>query len=187
MKKMEENVMTRQTILKTGVAASLSLAAVALLGWSSGSAPSKIAGTFSNKYVEQHPLPVPDAAGHALVLGRAQGINRNTGPTSYMDKGSVTNFEFADLTQGNGPQQGYVSMSQGADTMISRFSGKVSTTLSPDKTPITTFEGAWTKVKGTGRYADATGKGVYKGRFTSQTEYTVDWSGEISGERLAER
>jgi len=179
--------MSRQTTFSAVVAASLPLAAVALLGWSPDPAPSRIAGTFSAKYAEQHPLPVPDAAGHALVLARAQGVNRSTGPTPYMDKGDVTNFESADLTQGNGPQQGYISMSQGADTMISKWSGKVTTTLSPQKTPITTFEGTWTKVKGAGRYADVTGKGAYKGRFTSQTEYTVDWSGEISRERLAER
>ncbi len=179
--------MSRQTILGAAVAASLPLAAVALLGWSSGSAPSKIAGTFDAKYAEQHPLPVPDAAGHALVLGRVEGVNRSTGATPYMDKGKVTNFEFADLVQGNGPQQGYISMSQGADTMISKWSGKVTTTLSPEKTPITTMEGTWTKVKGTGRYEDADGKGTYKGHFTSQTEYTVEWSGQISGERLAER
>jgi hypothetical protein len=179
--------MSRQTILSAVVAASLPLATVALLGWSSGSAPSRIAGTFSARYAEQHPLAVPDAAGHALVLGRVEGVNRSTGPTPYMDRGKVTNFEFADLTHGNGPQQGYISMSKGADSVISKWSGKVTTTLSPDKSPITTFEGTWTKVKGTGRYESITGKGTYKGRFTSQTEYTVDWSGEISGERLAER
>jgi hypothetical protein len=179
--------MSRQTILSAVGAASLPLAAVALLGWSSSSAPSKIAGTFDAKYAEQHPLPVPDAAGHALVLARAQGVNRSTGPTLYMDKGDVTNFESADLTQGNGAHQGYISMSQGADTMISKWSGKVTTTLSPDKTPITSFEGTWTKVKGSGRYADVSGKGAYKGHFTSQTEYRVEWSGELSGKRLAER
>jgi hypothetical protein len=179
--------MPRQTILRAGVAVTLPLVAGLLLGGSSSSAPSKIAGTFQVKYAEQHPLPVPDAEGHALVLGRAQGVNRSTGATNYMDRGKVTNFEFADLIQGNGPQHGYISMSQGADTMISKWSGKVTTVLSPDKTPITTMQGTWAKAKGTGRYADASGKGTYKGHFTSQTEYTVDWSGEISGERLAER
>jgi hypothetical protein len=183
----EGNIMSRRTILRTAVAASLPLAAGVLLGWSAGPAGSKIAGTFQVKYAEQHPLAVPDAEGHALVLGRAQGVNRSTGATTYMDKGKVTNFEFADLTQGNGPQHGYISMSQGADTMISKWSGQVTTVLSSDKTPVTTMQGTWTKAKGTGRYADATGKGTYKGRFTSQTEYTVEWSGELSGEGLAER
>ena len=178
--------MSRQAILRVGVAASLPLAAAAVLGWS-GPAPSKIAGTVEAKYAEQHPLPVPDAAGHALVLGRAVGVNRSTGQTPYLEKGEVTNLDFGDLTQGNGPHQGYITFSQGADSMISKWSGKVTTTLSPDKAPITTFEGTWTKVKGAGRYGGAAAKGTYKGHFTSQTEYTVEWSGEISGERLAGR
>ena len=178
--------MSHRVILRNLAATALTVGAVGVLGWSPAGAPSRIAGTVTARYAEQHPLPVLDAAGHALVLGRARGINRSTGPTAYMDKGDVTNVEFGDLTQGNGPQQGYISMSQGADTMISKWSGKVTTTLSPDKTPITTFAGTWAKVKGTGRYADANGNGTYKGHFTSQTEYTIEWSGEISGE-LAER
>jgi hypothetical protein len=179
--------MSHRVIIRNLAATALTAGAVGVLGWSPAGAPSKIAGTFEAKYAQQHSLPVPDAAGHALVFGRVEGVNRSTGPTPYMDKGKVTNFEFADLTQGNGPQQGYISMSQGADSVISKWNGKVTTTLSPDKTPITTFAGTWTKVKGTGRYGDITGRGTYKGRFTSQSEYTVDWSGEISGQRLAER
>jgi hypothetical protein len=179
--------MSQFKIFSAVAAVSLPLAAVALLSGSARSAPSRIAGTFAAKYTAQHPLPVNDAAGHALVLAQARGVNRSTGPTRYMDQGHVTNVEFADLIQGNGPQQGYISMGQGADTMISKWSGKVTTTLSPEKTPITTFEGTWTKVQGTGHYRDVRGKGDYKGRFTSQTEYTVEWTGEISGERITER
>ena len=178
--------MSRHRILGTAVAASLvPVSLVTLLGWSFGAAPSPIAGKFSVRYAEQHPQAVPDGEGHALVLGRAQGVNRSTGPTLFLDKGDVTNLEFADLHQGNGPQQGYVSISQGGDTVISQWNGKVTTTLSPDKTPITTMAGTWAALRGTGRYENATGKGSYKGRFTSPTEYTVEWSGEISGERQA--
>ncbi len=177
--------MSTRNTLRAGLVLGLPLTALALLGWSAGG--SKIGGTFSVRYAEQHPIAVPDAAGHNLVIGRAQGVNRSTGPTSYMDGGAVTNYEFADLTQGNGPQQGYITMSQGADSTITKWSGKVTTTLSADKTPNTTMKGTWTKVRGTGRYRGVTGSGTYQGRFTSQTEYRVDWTGEISGGRLADR
>jgi hypothetical protein len=178
----ERPLMSRLSISRTILVGGISLTAAALLGWNARPAASKIAGSFDVTYAEQHPLAVPDAAGHAILLARARGVNRSTGPTSYMDRGEVSNLEFADLVQGNGPQQGYVSMSQGADTMISKWSGKVTTTMSSDRTPIVTFEGNWTKAKGTGRYARTTGAGTYKGHFTSPTTYTVDWSGEISGE-----
>ncbi|MGH7510238.1 MAG: hypothetical protein ACREMZ_12325 [Gemmatimonadales bacterium] len=177
--------MSRKMIL-TSLGLALPLAALALSGWVPREAPSRIAGTFAARYTEQHPAPISDATGHMIMLGRAQGINRNTGPTPYMDRAKVTNVEFADLVQGNGPQQGYISMSSGPDTVISKWSGKVTTTLSPEQTPITTFQGTWSKVKGTGRYKAVAGSGNYRGRFTSQTEYTVDWDGELSG-ALAEK
>lgn len=177
--------MSHHIILQAAVVAALPLAAVSLPGWSPAPGVSQIAGTFSVRYAEQHPLPVPDAEGHALILGRVQGVNRSTGQTPYMDQGDVTSLEFADLVQGNGAQQGYIWMSQGADTVVSKWNGAVTTTLSSEKLPITSFAGTWTKVKGTGRYQAITGKGTYTGHFTSPTEYTVDWQGEISGERVA--
>jgi len=173
--------MSRHILVKAAVAAALPLVAFTLPGWSPAMAPSRIAGTFSAKYAEQHPLSVSDAEGHALMLGRVQGVNRSTGPTTYMDRANVTSLEFGDLVQGNGTHQGYITFSQGGDTVISKWNGKVTTTLSPDKTPKTSFAGTWTQVKGTGRYQDITGRGTYQGRFISQNEYTVDWKGEISG------
>lgn len=177
--------MSRHIIFQAALAAALPLAAVSLPGWSPAPGVSRIAGTFTARYEEQYPLPVPDAEGHALILGRVQGVNRSTGQTAYMDRGEVTSLEFGDLVQGNGAHQGYICMRQGADTVVSKWNGTVTTTLSPEKTPLTSFTGTWTKIKGTGRYQGATGKGTYKGRFTSPTEYTVDWQGEISGERVA--
>jgi len=179
--------MSRHIVLKAALAATLPLAVIVLPGWSPAVAPSSVAGTFTVKYAEQHSLTVPDAGGHALMLGRVEGVNRSTGESPYMDQAKVTSFEFGDLVQGNGTHQGYITFSQGADSVISKWSGKVTTTLSPDKTPVTSFAGTWTKLKGTGRYQDATGKGTYKGRFISQNAYTVDWKGEISGQRLAEK
>ena len=179
--------MTHRVMIRNLAATALIVGATGVIGWSPVRAPSKIAGTVALKYAEQHPLPVPDANGHVLLLGRVQGVNRSTGPTEYMDRANVTSLEFADLVQGNGPHEGYITMNQGADSSTSQWSGKVTTTLSPDKTPITSFAGTWTKVKGTGRYERATGRGTYKGHFTSPTEYTIEWSGEIHGERVAGR
>ena len=177
--------MSRHIVLQAAIAAALPLAAATLSGWSPAVAPSRIAGTFTGKYAEQHPVTVSDQEGHALILGRAQGLNRSTGATSYMDQAQVTNVDFVDLTQGNGAHQGYITFVQGGDTVINQWSGKVTTKLSADKTPATSFAGTWITTKGTGRYQGATGKGSYKGHFVSQTEYICDWSGEISGQRLA--
>jgi hypothetical protein len=179
--------MSRHLILKAALAAALPVAVIALPGWAPAVAPSSVAGTFTVKYAEQHSLSVPDAGGHALMMGRVEGANRSTGETPYMDQAKVTSLEFGDLVQGNGTHQGYITFSQGADSVISKWNGKVTTTLSADKKPMTSFAGTWSKLKATGRYQDITGKGTYQGRFISPTEYTIDWKGEISGQRVAQK
>ncbi len=58
--------------------------------------------------------------------------------------------------------------------------------LGADKQPVTTFEGSWTKLNGTGRYAGVTGQGTYHGRMTGQDTYLVEWKGQINlNERAA--
>ena len=138
-----------------------------------------VSGRFTMKYSQQHALPVGDAAGPVLLANEAKGTNSNTGRTDYMNGAGVTNVEIADLTQGNGQHQGYVTFAKDGETSVSRWNGRVTTTLSADKKPITTFEGTWAKVGGTGRYAGVDGKGRYKGRMLSPTEYVVDWEGEL--------
>ncbi len=138
-----------------------------------------IAGIFTMTYADVHPIPVGDAEGHVLLISRSTGLNRNTGPGDYMADAEVVNVEIADLAQGNGPHQGYVTFAKGGDTTLIRWSGTVATTLAPDRQPVTTFRGSWTLVKGTGRYAGASGSGGYEGRLLSRDDYEVKWDGRL--------
>jgi hypothetical protein len=139
----------------------------------------KISGSLAMTYSDQHPIPVGDAEGHALAVTQAKGSNHNTGKTDYMEGADVTSTELADLTQGNGPHHGWIMFSKGGDVTVNRWSGAVKTVLSPQKTPITTFHGTWTMVRGTGRYHGATGSGRYHGKITSEKGYTVEWDGDL--------
>jgi hypothetical protein len=139
----------------------------------------QVGGTFTMTYSQLDPLPVGDTEGHVLISNHATGANRSTGRDAYMDGAEVANTEIADLTQGNGPHQGYVILSSGADRAVNKWNGKVTTVLGADKQPATTFEGTWTKVNGTGRYEGVRGQGTYRGRMTGQQTYLVDWKGEI--------
>jgi hypothetical protein len=147
----------------------------------------QVSGVFSMKVGQQQALPVAGPADPVLLLTQSSGMNRNTGKVAYMDGAEVINREIADLTQGNGPHQGYTTEIHGPDTSVARYQGKVVTTLGPDQKPVTRFEGSWSKFKGTGRYEGVTGAGSYQGRMTSPTEYTVEWRGEISTPRTASR
>ncbi|HEY7634497.1 MAG TPA: hypothetical protein VH763_03070 [Gemmatimonadales bacterium] len=151
------------------------------------SVPTQISGVFTMKVAQQHALPVGDQTGPILLLTQSAGTNRSTGSSEYMDGAQVINREIADLTQGNGPHQGYVTQIKGADTSVTRWQGKVTTTLGSDQKPATSVEGTWTKVSGTGKYQGVTGAGKYKGRMLSQSEYTIEWSGEIVTQHTSSR
>jgi hypothetical protein len=95
-----------------------------------------------------------------------------------MDGGEVVNMAFSDLSKGNGPHQGYLILCQAADTVFCRWQGEVTTTLTAEEKPVTTFQGAWYYIKGAGQYQNVQGRGTYNGKYVSQTEYVVDWEGE---------
>jgi hypothetical protein len=140
----------------------------------------RVSGKFTMKYSQQHPLPTGDQAAPVVLASEAKGTNANTGPTEYMDGAAITIVEIADLTQGNGPHQGYVTFAKGGETTLNRFSGRVTTRLAAQKQPITTFEGSWSKISGTGRYAGASGQGRYKGRMLSPSDFIVEWEGDLN-------
>jgi len=157
------------------------IAAVVLLGISQivVAETEVVAGQFTASYAKQEALPIPDSQGHVLMLGEATGSNASTNGSDYMDGAAIVNQEILDLMQGNGPHSGYVTMSKDGEQTVTRWEGKVTTTLNKDGSPNTTFKGVWQKVAGTGQYADFTGSGTYQGYFTSETDYTVDWKGKL--------
>jgi hypothetical protein len=172
--------MSPVTLRQGLLAATLPLALASLAATRAPTNVQRISGKVAMKYAEQHPLLSGTQAEPMLLANKATGNNRNTGPTDYMEGAGVTSLEIADLTQGNGPHQGYIIFGKGADSTVSRWQGKITTTLSADKQPVTTFEGTWTSLKGTGRYEGQSSSGRYKGRMVSPTESVVEWSGEIS-------
>ncbi|MFH1011245.1 MAG: hypothetical protein V1784_08425 [bacterium] len=138
----------------------------------------KIAGKMTITRPERPTLDVGDTPGHQLAMAQEKGTNSSTGEHKFMDNAEVVNLSFSDLAQGNGPHQGYMRVWQMADTVFIKWQGEVTTTLSAEKTPVTTFQGAWFYTKGTGQFQNIEGRGTFKGKFTSETEHTVDWEGE---------
>lgn len=140
-----------------------------------------VGGTFTMTYTQRHPLPLTDVGGHVLIATESRGRNQSTGPTGYMDGAEVRNSEIADLVQGTGTQQGYVTLVQGGEEHVSKWSGKVTTVLDADQKPVTSFGGTWTRVKG------PNGQGTYRGRLTGPDTYTVSWQGEVELKHRAAR
>lgn len=139
----------------------------------------RVSGKFTMKYSQQHPLSITDAHGPVLLANGAKGTNSSTGPTDYMNGAVTTLVEIADLTQGNGTHQGYVTFAKDGEKSLNRWNGRITTTLSAQNQPVTSFEGTWTKISGTGRYEGVSGNGRYKGRMLSPTDFAVIWEGEL--------
>ena len=154
----------------------LALPLAALLG-----APEALrtGGTFTMTYTQQQVTPLGDVEGHIVIAAQAKGIAASTGKAPFMDGAEVRQVSLTELTQGSGPDQGYIIESKGGETSITRYTGSVKTVPTAEGKPSTTFEGTWTKVGGSGRYAGMTGAGSYTGRMRSETEYVVEWKGEV--------
>lgn len=139
-----------------------------------------ISGSITFSYTKQEALPVAEAPGHLVQLVEVKGVNKNTGSTDHMDGAAVTNREIARLFQGNGPHSGYITLDESGNATTALWSGEVTTVMSPEGQPQTSFKGSWEYVAGTGKYEGIRGKGEYHGQFTSQSSYVVDWSGEYA-------
>lgn len=128
-------------------------------------------GSFTMHYTTNDPIPVGDKEGHVIYLGEARG----TAKGGRKDGGKVLNREYVDIVNGNGTHQGYVAVTRDGDKEVTRWSGKVTTTMNEDGTPNTTFGGNWTTVYGAGDFEQQVGaSGTYEGHFTSPTDYIVE-------------
>ncbi len=121
----------------------------------------------------------PTAANVANTDGYAVSLSETTcnfNGSGFGGGATVLNQEVANLHQGTGEHSGYYTITDGTDSTIAKWSGKV-TTVMKDGNPMTSFKGQWEYVGGTSKHQGIKGKGEYNGYFTSATEYTVDWKG----------
>lgn len=140
----------------------------------------KISGKLTATYTGQDSIVVGDVAGHVLSLTVSEGKNANTGENMFMDGADVANMSYADFIQGNGVHQGYVKFTKDGDEIYAKWKGSVTTAAVAEGDPVTSFEGTFTYIKGSGKFKNIKGKGTYTGKFTSETEYTVDWQADYS-------
>ena len=138
----------------------------------------KIAGTGDYTMIEGQVFNINDAEGHMVRLNKAEGNNFSTGETEYMHNAKAVNISFTDITKGNGSHQGYVTIEKDNDRIVSQWEGKMKTVKSDEGTPVTTFEGKMWWTDATGKYKGMHGEATYKGHFTSENTYKVEWEGE---------
>jgi hypothetical protein len=136
-----------------------------------------ISGKYTATYAFQKALPVPDAPDHVIMLVETRGTNINTGPTDFLVNAQVVNREIRDITQGNGPHNGYITFTEDAGEFTAKWNGVVKTTLTETGQPHTTFNGDWVQTHATGRYAGHTASGTYQGFVPSPDKVFIEWEG----------
>lgn len=138
----------------------------------------KISGKHTYNFTDTKDFGVADSEGHLMSLRKAEGINKSSGNAAFLNDARMINISFDDLVMGNGPHQGYSIMEKDGDTGVSKWQGTIETKMQDGK-PVTTFEGTFSFVSGSGTMKKVVnGGGSYKGHFTSETSYEVDWNGE---------
>ena len=136
-------------------------------------AKTNISGKMTGKVTKLEKAEVGDAEGHVMQLSTSQGTNAG----DIMGGAQFENYTISDTEKGNGMHHGYSIFTLNGDKWISKFEGKVTTTMSEDGKPNTTFEGTFTFIKGEGKYKNIRGGGTYKGKYLSETEWENEWEG----------
>lgn len=159
--------------------ASLAVLLIPAVAFRPAPATSAVSGVFTLTYVNPSVSKGMNANGMSVFVSTARGTNRNTGEGKYLSGARVVNVDTAAMVEGNGTHSGHATFTEGRSTVVKRFTGTTATTVVKGR-PESTFQGKWSIVRGTGRYAGVTGNGTYKGRFETATRYTVEWKGNTS-------
>jgi hypothetical protein len=137
------------------------------------------AGTMTMTQASVDTMIVGNTEGHTLSVSRSTGTNAATGESKLMDGAQAVNVYLSDLVNGNGPHHGYLTLVRDGNSIFVAWKGTV-TTVPGKEAPLTSFAGTYHWTGGTGEYAKITGSGTYRGRYTSKTTYTAEWTGQYS-------
>lgn len=143
----------------------------------------KVSGTITAATIFLQVINLDDTKGHRLSIAQSEGTNASAGPHAFMDGGEVMIAGTDDLVNGTGTGAGYTKISKGDDTVYLKREAKIITEIPPKGQPVTTFQGTFTFMKGSGQYQNIRGSGTYKGKYISKTIYTVEWEGEYTLEK----
>ncbi len=117
-------------------------------------------------------IKLDDIEGHVLVQHGWKGVDVVTGAQVFTSGSS-------DYVKGNGTHRTYSKMvDPDGDVSFNKAEGRTTTTLSPEGKPVTTIKGAFSFIRGTGKYENIHGGGKYKGKLIGPGILTYEWEGE---------
>jgi hypothetical protein len=118
-------------------------------------------------------INIDDTEGHIIQIMEQKGVDVGSGAIAF-------SRSFADLVKGNGTFQAYATVMIPDGASFSKAEGKITTTLSPAGKPITTAEGTFSMIKGTGIFEGQQGSGTWKSKGIAEGIVVMDWEGEFT-------
>ena len=160
----------------------IALVCVLAIDCPSGLAGEKVSGRAL--FLVTPPTTIPVGAsddGHVLRYAAERGTQMEYAGTDWLKGCALMRTSTCDLVHERGACFGYqIWLAPNGDQLVAKYSGVVLPDQGSDKKPQDTiFRGTWVYVKGTGIFSDLAGAGIYRGRYTSASEYDLEWSGEI--------
>ncbi len=136
----------------------------------------QIKGNSTYAIIDHQGAFLDDVMGTLLSMSKMEGVNYSTGAKEFMDEARLLSVMRHDNMDGT--SQGYSKFTKNDDVVYFKSETRLNNTLSDEGNPVTTFEGNFTAIKGTGQYDNIRGSGTFKGRYLSGYILYVDWEGE---------
>ncbi len=134
-----------------------------------------VAMPMGGSYTGRVESQTPQVLGPNHVKVRQTASGTNTGPGTPLHGARVEWAETVTLKDGRGPVEGTITFTTPAGTTSSDYKGTVTT----DPQGRVTASGTYRDRTATGEFAGVTGQGTYSVAYTSKTEFSGQWQGEV--------
>ncbi|AWI91807.1 hypothetical protein C0214_21790 [Methylobacterium sp. DM1] len=131
-----------------------------------------IGGSFTGRVESQ----APQVLGPNEVKLQQTASGLNTGPGTPLDGARVQWVETVTLKNGQGPVEGTITFTTPGGSTSSLYRGTVTT----DAQGRVTATGTYRDNAATGEFAGVKGKGTFSLAYTSKTEFSGQWQGEVT-------
>ncbi|GLS46510.1 hypothetical protein [Methylobacterium brachythecii] len=156
--------MSNTSVTATVIAAALTLAPVAH------------AMPMGGSYTGRVDTQTPQVLGPNEVKVQQTASGLNNGPGTPLDGAKVQWVETVTLKNGQGPVQGTITFSTPVGSTSSAYKGMVAT----DAQGRVTAKGTYKDTASTGEFEGIRGKGSFTVTYTSKTDFTGEWKGDVT-------
>jgi len=143
----------------------------------------KISFRQTHATVKSEAIEIGDVKGHYAGFRHFEGAMEVIEGPKALEGAQITGVSLWDLIQGNGSAHGYTKAVKGPNSIVMKWELQARTSTSPEGTPVHTYEGPFTFIKGTGEFEGIQGGGTYKGRYISKYISITEPVGEYWIER----